>query len=459
MMDNKHYDVVIIGSGPAGIMSAIKLQNDDLKVILIDDSFSLGGQFYKNVQKNQDEKNKKLFGPEYSNGVELINKLDLNKIVYKCNASVWSIDKSSNIYYSQDNKSHVINAKKIIIAVGSQERPYALKGWDKPGVLSATSAQIMLKESSLIKDDAVFVGSGPLFYYVISQYIDAGAKIKTIIDTTPKINYFKSLKHLPKALKKASILFKGLGFLLKFRKHNIKVHQFVKDVEFIGENRLQKIKFDNKTVETNLAFIHNGLVPNINLQLQAGCDYEYCNKKNSIDIKVDEFKQSSVNNIFVIGDSQSIKGVEVALIEAKIASLKILYDFNKITEASLHERLNKYENELIEVSSIRDFLNSLYLPSKEILQVNNDETIVCRCEEVKKIDIVKSLKIDAKGLNTIKTFTRCAMGNCQGRFCGLSLLEIVAKQTNKNIEELKYLNIRSPIRPVRIEELANLEEI
>jgi thioredoxin reductase len=458
-MDNKFYDVAIIGSGAAGIMSAITLQNDNLKVILIDDSFSLGGQFFKNVEENQDEKNKKLFGPEYSKGIELINELDINKIVYKGNASVWSIDKSSNIYYSKDNKSYTINAKKIIIATGSQERPYALKGWDKPGVLSATAAQIMLKESSLIKDDAVFVGSGPLFYYVISQYIDAGAKIKAIIDTTPKINYLKSLKYLPKALKNAGILFKGLGFLLKFRKHKIKVHQFIKNVEFIGENKLQKILFDNQTIETNLAFIHNGLVPNINLQLQAGCDYEYCNKKRSIDIKVNEFKQSSLDNIFVIGDSQSIKGVEVALIEAKIASLKILYDFNKITIESLDEKLKKYENELNDVSCMRDFLNALYLPSKEILQVNNDETIVCRCEEVKKIDIVKSLKIDSKGLNTIKTFTRCAMGNCQGRFCGLSLLEIVAKQTNTNIEELKYLNIRSPIKPVRIEELVNLEEI
>ena len=94
-----------------------------------------------------------------------------------------------------------------------------------------------------------------------------------------------------------------------------------------------------------------------------------------------------------------------------------------------------------------------------MLQVQDDETIVCRCEEVKKIDIVKSLKIDSKGLNTIKTFTRCAMGNCQGRFCGLSLLEIVAKETNTKIEKLKYLNIRSPIKPVRIEEIANLNEI
>lgn len=70
---------------------------------------------------------------------------------------------------------------------------------------------------------------------------------------------------------------------------------------------------------------------------------------------------------------------------------------------------------------------------------------------------MKSIEIDQKGLNTIKSFTRCGMGNCQGRFCGLTLLEIMAKKTNRPITDLSYLNIRSPIRPVRINELAELK--
>jgi len=454
---NKIYDVLIIGAGPAGIMSAIKLQDSGLSILLLDDSFSLGGQIFKNVQKNQNEKNTKLFGPEYSKGFELINKLDLEKIEYLPNASIWSIDKESKVYFSHEGKSHKITANKIIIAVGSQERPFAIQGWNKPGVLTATSAQIMLKESSIIKDDAVFVGSGPLFYYVISQYIDAGAKIKAIIDTTSKENYFTSLKYLPKALKQMGMLLKGIGFLFKFRKHNIKVYQFSKNIKFEGNETLESISFNDKeSINTKLAFIHNGLVPNINLQLQAQCDYEYNHMKRSIDIKVDKYKQSSVPNILVLGDGQSIKGVEVALIEAKIAATKILYDFKKLSKQSLNSECTSLDKKLKDISSIRDFLDSLYRPSNETVIPQNEEVIVCRCEEVKKSDILKSIKIDQKGLNTIKSFTRCGMGNCQGRFCGLTLLEIMAKETKQPIEEISYLNIRSPIRPVRISELAQL---
>ncbi|MCF6173771.1 MAG: FAD/NAD(P)-binding oxidoreductase, partial [Campylobacteraceae bacterium] len=72
-------------------------------------------------------------------------------------------------------------------------------------------------------------------------------------------------------------------------------------------------------------------------------------------------------------------------------------------------------------------------------------------------DIKESLDVDCRGPNSVKSFTRCGMGNCQARFCGLTLLEIISKNTNTPIDELKYLRIRSPIKPVRVEEMGRLE--
>lgn len=455
----KNYDVLIIGSGPSGIMSAVKLQDSGLKIALVDESFKLGGQIYKNIEENcQSQQNKTLFGQDYTKGLDLIKKLDLSKIDYIDNASVWSIDKNKNVFYSKNNTSTKISAKKIIIATGAMERPFPVVGWTKPGVVSATSAQILLKESSIVQDNGVFVGSGPLFYYVISQYIDAGAKIKAIVDTTALENYFSSFKYLPRALKKVGYLLKGLGFFYKFKKHNIKMHLFAKNVAFCGNNSLEKVTFDdNKSIQTDLAFIHNGLVPNINLQLQAGCAYEYSHKRKCIEIKTNNFKESSVDGIFVVGDGEFVKGVDLSMIEAKIVALKISLDFGNISQGVFEHKYKEYQKELKHHSSIRDFLDKLYLPHINYRVPINEDVVVCRCEEVKLSAVKNSLKIDKKGLNTIKTFTRVGMGNCQSRFCGLTLLEIVAKETNRPIEELSYLNIRTPIKPVRIEELANLK--
>ena len=462
--DVKEYDVVIIGAGPSGIQSAIELQNRDLKIALLDDSFKLGGQIYKNVQNNDTKEKRKLFQEDYYKGLKLIQKLDLSSIDYISSASIWSIN-DSMVFYSKNNVSTRIRAKKTIIAVGAMERPFPIEGWTLPGVMGATSAQIMLKESSVVKNDAVFVGTGPLFYYVIAQYIDAGANIKAIIDTTPAKNYIKALKYLPKALMKLPYLLKGLGFLYKFKKHKIKMYKFADDIKFEGDESLfdadktlKRVSFkDGTSIDTSIAFIHNGLAPNINLQLQAGCEYEFSKKTRTINIITNEYMESSVENIFVIGDGKSVRGVDTATTEAKIAATKILKDFNKLEEKIISNKFLTYSKELKSHSHMRDFLDELYLPNTNFLSPSKDEVVVCRCEEVTFSAVKSSLEIDCKGINSVKSFTRCGMGNCQGRFCGLTLLEIMSEKTNIDIEELNYLKIRSPIKPVRIEEMANIK--
>ncbi len=454
MPDINIYDVVIIGSGPAGIQATINLQSNGLKIALLDDNSNLGGHIYKEVEKNSTKKD--FFQKDYLKGLELIQQINLNEITYINNSYVWNINPKLEIYYSQVGRSYKIKAKKILIATGSLERPFPVKGWTLPGVIGTTAAQIVLKESMFVKDDAVFIGSGALFYYVISQYLDAGAKIKAVIDTTPLNNYFKAAKYLPKALLKFSFFIKALGFFIKFRKHNLKIYNFVDNITFEGDDELKTVLFKKGSkqvkIDTNIAFIHNGLVPNINLQLQVGCDYEYSKATKTINIKTDEFMQSSVDNIFVVGDGKSIRGVDVAIIEAKIAAIKILNDFNKSQE------LSTYKKQLKSHMQIREFLNTLYLPHKNFLSPTDDDVVICRCEEVTLKDIKKGLELNCKESNSIKSFTRCGMGNCQARFCGLTLLEVISKQTNTPIEELKYLKIRSPIKPIGIEEMGSLVE-
>ena len=455
MASTKKYDVVIIGGGPGGIQSAVTLQKNGLNIALIDDNFTLGGQIYKNVEKNNTPKKRTLFKEDYFKGLDLLKKFDRNEVDYIPNADVWSIDKQKNIYYSKNEKSYKICADKIIIATGSMERPFPVKGWTLPGVLGATSAQIMLKEASLIKDNAVFVGTGPLFYYVIAQYIDAGAKVKAIIDTTSLENYKKSMPYFIGALSHIGQLAKGVGFFYKFAKKGIKIHRFVKNVHFEGEKELEAIVFDKKRIDTKIAFIHNGLAPNINLQLEAGCKYEFSKNTRTINIVTDENMQTSVNGIYVLGDGKSVRGVEIAKAEASLVSIEIISAYGKTQE--YHSLLKtKAKNKIKYFSKLRKFLDALYLPPSSLLVPQNEETVVCRCEEVSYKDLKFSLSVDNRGSGIIKNFTRAGMGNCQGRFCGLTLLEVLSKETGTKIEELKYLNIRPPVKPIRLKEMLDI---
>ena len=46
------------------------------------------------------------------------------------------------------------------------------------------------------------------------------------------------------------------------------------------------------------------------------------------------------------------------------------------------------------------------------------------------------------------------MGPCQGRFCGLTVAELLAQSQGCAVPEVGYYRIRPPIKPVTLGELA-----
>jgi hypothetical protein len=56
----------------------------------------------------------------------------------------------------------------------------------------------------------------------------------------------------------------------------------------------------------------------------------------------------------------------------------------------------------------------------------------------------------------MKSFTRCGMGPCQGRLCGLTVVELIAESRGISPGEVGYYRIRSPVKPITLGEIAGL---
>jgi NAD(P)H-nitrite reductase large subunit len=60
----------------------------------------------------------------------------------------------------------------------------------------------------------------------------------------------------------------------------------------------------------------------------------------------------------------------------------------------------------------------------------NDDTVICRCEEVTFQEVIESVKdLGAEDARTSKLFTRAGMGLCQGRVCARNVSDLVAGTT------------------------------
>ncbi len=96
---------------------------------------------------------------------------------------------------------------------------------------------------------------------------------------------------------------------------------------------------------------------------------------------------------------------------------------------------------------------TLYRPPDAYRLAELPDQIICRCEEVTAGAVREQIRLGATEPNAIKSYLRCGMGPCQGRYCGLTLSEIIATDTGKPMSEVGYFRIRPPVKPVPINDI------
>ena len=78
----------------------------------------------------------------------------------------------------------------------------------------------------------------------------------------------------------------------------------------------------------------------------------------------------------------------------------------------------------------------------------DDDTIVCRCEEVTVGEIRKAIRQGALDVTGVKRRTRAGMGLCQGRTCEKIVMQILVQELRKPIDKLEPATTRPPVQPV-----------
>lgn len=80
-----------------------------------------------------------------------------------------------------------------------------------------------------------------------------------------------------------------------------------------------------------------------------------------------------------------------------------------------------------------------------------EDLIICRCEEVKREEIIEVIRQGSKTPDEVKRLTRAGMGLCQGKTCRRLVNQIVAEETHRPIAEINPSNYRPPVRPIKLD--------
>lgn len=85
------------------------------------------------------------------------------------------------------------------------------------------------------------------------------------------------------------------------------------------------------------------------------------------------------------------------------------------------------------------------------IEKDDDDLIICRCEEITKGEIRKAVYEGMITYNMVKRYLRAGMGLCQGQSCQTNVRRIIAEELNQALTEVGYSTPRPPLRPVKME--------
>lgn len=89
---------------------------------------------------------------------------------------------------------------------------------------------------------------------------------------------------------------------------------------------------------------------------------------------------------------------------------------------------------------------------------DRSETIICRCEEISRGEVLMAIAAGARSLTEIKWLTRTGMGLCQGKTCGRLVAQILAGERHQSIDQVLPFSQRPPVRPLPLSVLPLIVE-
>lgn len=412
----EHFDILVVGAGPAGIAAAVTASAAGKRVGLVDDNPVGGGQIWRSGQS---------LGAEAR---EWLTKLNAAAVTLLYGWRVISQPEHGTLRAECNQECRDLSYGQLILATGARERFLPFPGWTLPNVMGAGALDAMVRGGLPIAEKRVVVaGTGPLLLAVAAHLSRRGAKVVALCEQAQPGRFVPFAAHL---LGEPGKLMQGISYLAATR--GTRFYTGCWPIAASGGEKLESVTLvrggTNWEVRCDYLACGFHLVPNLELAALLGCRI-----KDGF-VATDELQRTSVERVLCAGEPTGIGGVDVALLEGRIAGLAVVGNVKEAKKfAERRKRRLGFVRALRDVSAL----------DPQLKKLANDATLVCRCE-----DVSYGALRNRTGWQDAKLQTRCGMGPCQGRICGAAS-EFLFGWGSSLVES----NIRPPIFPAMVSSL------
>ncbi|WP_129776915.1 FAD/NAD(P)-dependent oxidoreductase [Peristeroidobacter soli] len=362
------------------------------------------------------------------------------------------------------NGLYLLRANAVLLAPGCYERPLAFPGWTLPGVMGTGAIQTFVKSQQFVPGNRfLLAGSHPLQLVVADQLLSAGAQVAAVVFTQRKQQAWLLMRHPLVALRHHRQLLETSHIFRRLRRAGVPVifgHTIVSADGAAVVERATIAAIDakgtidrhkTKVFDCDRVGICHGFLTSSELARQAGAEMHWKDHAGGWLARHNEWLESSVKNLFLAGEITGVDGADAALEKGRIAAVGILRSLGRVDDRQAHNLAATARNRLSHQQSFAAILQELARPPASLaLQTMSDDTILCRCESIKRGELCQALADNKHILSAdaAKLLTRVGMGLCQGRLCGDNVARVIAEARGVQPGKVGPFQAQAPVKPV-----------
>jgi methylglutamate dehydrogenase subunit C len=406
---NTFCDVLVIGSGPAGLAAALTAGRAGARVVLAEHDHDVGGSLLSSdLQAHESWR------------ISVRDELQsLKNVRVLINATVQGLyDHNQAVISVGLNKLEVLQAKTIVHATGAFERPLVFQNNDRPGVMLAGALRTYLNRFALApKRRAVIVTNNDSAYTTAFDLAEADVAV-----TIAECRAQPSGEVLARAAQLGIAVFPNSGI-----------------ADVLGDKQLQAVKLSGRhavTIECDVLGMSGGWNPAVHLTSHGGIKPVY-------DVRIASFIPGG------FADGQCGAGA----VMGHFGLIESVRDGVAAVEQTLNERGIKLAKRKVEEPSVGEDRSYLIEP-KWVLNDTDKKAFLDFQNDVTLSDVKQAHQEGYLSVEHLKRYTTLGMGTDQGKTSNINALAIMAGLRGTTIQDTGTTTFRPPFAPLSIGAIA-----
>jgi len=365
----RHYDVIVVGSGPAGLGVAAVTASAGLETLVVDEYPVPGGRLLGQLHEEPSGS-----GSSWWKGAEVAAQMVAEATragaTIACGTDVWGVFPVADGagWRVCLSRGHVdtVTTDHVVIATGAGERGVPLPGWELPGVMTVGGAQVMANVHRVRPGDrALVVGVDVLALTIARELSLAGVEVVGIVQAGPLASLDR--RPSPRAEAKAMLALAHLAPAAWMRaigpafrsgpsaelvarlypKRGIPVWGIPVQLrraclEIVGRDTVEGavvadldvnghvINGTERHVEVDCVAVSGGLYPMIELAAALGCQITHIAELGGHVPVYDESYATTADRVYVAGSIMGVEGASVAAVQGRAAATALAHGAGRL---------------------------------------------------------------------------------------------------------------------------------